>query len=55
LMEAAYVPDGLIKTYGQLRGEVEAAFVAKNLSPKRSGFARSRAARDCTSAATRPG
>jgi hypothetical protein len=38
LMEAAYVPDGLIKTYGQLRGEVEAAFVAKNLSPKRSGL-----------------
>ena len=38
LMEAAYVPDGLIKSYGQLRGEVEAAFMANNLSPKRAGI-----------------
>ena len=38
LMEAAYVPDGLIKSYGQLRGEVEAVFVANGLSPKRAGI-----------------
>ena len=38
LMEAAYVPDGLIKTYGQLRGEIEAAFSAKHLVSKRAGI-----------------
>ncbi len=38
LMAAAYVPDGLIKSYGQLRGEVEAAFVANARVPKRDGI-----------------
>lgn len=38
LMAAASVPDGLIKTYGQLRGEVEAAFTTHNLKPKRAGI-----------------
>ena len=38
LMEAAYVPDGLVKSYGQLRGEVEAAFSRKSLIPKRTGI-----------------
>jgi AAA domain, putative AbiEii toxin, Type IV TA system len=38
LMEAAYVPNGLVKSLGQMRGEVEAAFSAKTLSPKRAGI-----------------
>ena len=37
-MKAAYVPDGLIKTCGQLRGEVEASFAAGGFSPKRNGI-----------------
>ena len=39
LMEAAYVPDGLVKSLGQMRGEVEAAFSARALIPKRAGMA----------------
>lgn len=39
LMAAAKVPDGLIKSFGQLRGEVEAAFAAQDLVPKRAGIA----------------
>ncbi len=38
LMKAASVPDGLIKGYGQTRGEVEAAFTARTLAPKREGI-----------------
>ena len=37
LMKAANVSDGLVKSLGQLRGEVGSAFAAQNLSPKRAG------------------